>query len=114
MWALMKLYLGKLANVAGYPALVRECEYRSPALDAVVKVKKLELFTVVTVNGLDVYFHRLTGAIDGVGANQGACCTLREAPESARSGALPGASDSSARTRSTEAWSGQHKRSSRS
>ena len=87
MKTLIKLYLGRLANLAGFPAPVRECDYTSHALGAVVRVKKLDLFTVVTVNGLDVYFHRLTGTIDGVGANQDACCTLREAPQSARSGA---------------------------
>jgi hypothetical protein len=27
------------------------------------------LFTVVSVNGLDIYFDRLTGAIDGVGSS---------------------------------------------
>jgi hypothetical protein len=25
------------------------------------------LFTIVTVNGVDVYFHRLTGGMDGIG-----------------------------------------------
>jgi hypothetical protein len=27
------------------------------------------LFTVVTVNGVNVYFYRLTGRIDGVGSS---------------------------------------------
>lgn len=86
---LAKVYLGRLLNLAGFPAIVRECDYRSHALNAVVKVKRLELFTVVSVNGLDVYFNRFTGAIDGVGANPGVGCTLGEVPESTDPGVQP-------------------------
>ena len=62
-------YAGKLLNLMGWPSPVRESNYESPALNAQVSVKKLELYTVVSVNGLDVYFDRLTGAIKGVGCS---------------------------------------------
>lgn len=82
MRSIFKLYVGRLLNLAGYPALVRECEYRSHALNTVVRVKKLQLFTLVSVNGVDVYFNRFTGVIDGVGASPGAGCMLGASQES--------------------------------
>ena len=75
-WSLVKFYVGKLLNLGGYPSLVRECEYESSALGARVSVKKLELYTVISVNGLDVYFKRFTGEIDGVGSNPNADCRV--------------------------------------
>ena len=65
----VKLWFGKLLNLAGFPGLVRECDYHSRALDTVVRVRKLGLYTIVTVNAIDVYFERFTGTIDGVGAS---------------------------------------------
>jgi hypothetical protein len=76
-WTLIKLWLGKLANLAGYPAMVRECDYEGVALNATVRVRRLELYTLVSVNGLDVYFNRLTGSIDGVGASPTSGCSSR-------------------------------------
>ena len=38
------------------------------------------LFTVVTVNGVDVYFYRLTGGIDGIGFNLNAHCKPASTP----------------------------------
>lgn len=61
---------GKLVNLAGLPGFVRECDYRGSATDAAIQVKRTDLYTVVTVNGLDVYFNRLTGTIDGTGTSQ--------------------------------------------
>jgi hypothetical protein len=77
MW---RLYFGKLLNVLGFAALVRECDYRSEAIGANVKVEHRDLFTVISVNGLDVYFSRITGKIDGVGTSQAACCMLDSSP----------------------------------
>lgn len=59
--------LGVLANLAGVPGFVRECEYRASVADVIVSVRKSSLYTIVTVNGVDVYFYRLTGRIDGIG-----------------------------------------------
>jgi hypothetical protein len=56
--------------------MVRKCDYRASVCDATVSVRTRDLFTIITVNGLDIYFHRLTGMIDGVGFSQNADCTL--------------------------------------
>jgi hypothetical protein len=72
MW---RLYFGKFLNAIGFPAAVNKCDYRSGALGVTVKVEHRDLFTVITVNGLDVYFKRISGEIDGVGISQAAYCT---------------------------------------
>jgi hypothetical protein len=63
----LRVLAGKLYNLAGVPGIVRDCDYAATAHDVRIQVKAGDLFTVVTVNGLDIYFHRLTGGIDGVG-----------------------------------------------
>jgi hypothetical protein len=45
-----------------------------------VRVHLGPLFSVVSVNGLDVYFHRLTGRIDGVGFSPAGDCRSDETP----------------------------------
>ena len=97
----IKYLVGKLLNLAGYPAIVRECEYRSRALNADVRVKRLALYTLVTVNGLDVYFNRITGSIDGVGFNPSADCKLGSSPESTDPGVEPDTSGVSTPKRNT-------------
>ena len=70
MWERLRLMwlraTGSLANLLGWPCVVRPCEYTSRL--ASVSVRCGPLFTVVTVNGVNVYFYRLTGRIDGVGS----------------------------------------------
>ena len=73
-WSEVKLWFGKFLNLAGFPGLVRECDYHSRALNAVVKVRKLGLYTVITVNGLDIYFTRFSGKLDGVGTSPTSDC----------------------------------------
>jgi len=67
----IRLVLGTIFNLAGVPGLVRNCEYEAGAMDARISVRVREMYTVVHVNGLDIYFHRLTGKIDGVGSTTG-------------------------------------------
>ena len=57
---------GWLANRTGWPLLIRPTEYSSK-LGVKVSVRRSELFTIVTVDGIEVFFRRLTGRIDGVG-----------------------------------------------
>jgi hypothetical protein len=64
---MFKFYFGKLLNLAGWPGIVRECDYRWADQGIKVAVRKTELHTIVTVNDVDVYFTRLTGKIDGTG-----------------------------------------------
>ncbi len=61
-------WLGGLVNAIGLPGLVREGEYRSSRPHCHVRVRRNRVYTVVSVNGVDVYFHRLSGRIDGCGA----------------------------------------------
>lgn len=77
-----RMLLGKLYNLAGIPGIVRECEYSSSACNARISVKAKPMYTIISVNGLDVYFHRLTGAIDGVGLSAAPNCTSDEVRQS--------------------------------
>lgn len=58
--------LGSLANVTGLPGFVREADYASETAATTVTVRRRSFYTVVTVNGVAVYFNRLSGLIDGV------------------------------------------------
>lgn len=81
LWLSAVGWLGRIANLAGLPGLVRDCEYNSEATSTRVTVRRTALYTIITVNGTDVYFYRLTGGIDGVGASQASCCTTEPVPE---------------------------------
>ena len=63
----MRTWMGKVAHLAGYPCVVREGEYGSPSSGMMVSVKSSDLYTTVTVNGIDVYFNRLSGRLDSIG-----------------------------------------------
>ena len=84
-----KVMAGHLANLAGFPGFVRECSYSASICQAEIRVRKHDLFTIITVNGLDIYFSRLTGAIDGIGLSPMSCCTVGEAPQSVDPAAPP-------------------------
>lgn len=58
-------FWGRVANLAGFPGFVREADYVAES-GATVSVRKSALYTVVTVNGVEAYFYRLTGGLDGV------------------------------------------------
>ena len=75
---------GGVANLAGFPGFVREGAYLSQR-GVSVRVRTSPLYTTVTVNGMDVYFYRLTGAIDGVGFSPLSDCTRDSVPQSADS-----------------------------
>lgn len=61
-------WLGGLVNAIGLPGLVREGEYQASTPHCHVRVRRNRAYTVISVNGVDVYFHRLSGRIDGCGA----------------------------------------------
>lgn len=61
--------LGALLNALGVPGFVARSEYKARVREAIIRVTLGPLFTVVSVNGLDIYFDRLTGTIDGVGSS---------------------------------------------
>lgn len=97
-WTWLRFWIGRLLNAAGVPGLVEDGAYDAHTCQAAIRVKRGPLFTVITVNGLDIYFHRLTGAIDGVGFSPNAGCR----PDAARGSADPDAppAGSTARARS--------------
>ena len=67
MWTLARLWVEKLLVVLGISGLIVNQTYDAAITRAKVRVHLGPLFSVVSVNGLEVYFHRLTGKIDGVG-----------------------------------------------
>lgn len=60
--------MGSIANLAGYPAVLRRGEHSPTVATATVRVRCSDLYTVVSVGNVDVYFTRLTGKYDGVGS----------------------------------------------
>ena len=78
----MRVLAGIVFNLAGIPGIVRDCDYDAGVHDARITVRANTMFTIISVNGLDIYFHRLTGAIDGVGLSASPNCTSDPIPES--------------------------------
>ena len=80
MWTQARLWVGKLLTLLRIPGIVADQTYDAAITRATVRVHLGPLFSVVSVNGLDVYFHRLTGKIDGVGFSPAAGYKSDEAP----------------------------------
>jgi hypothetical protein len=74
--------LGALLNACGVPGLVRPTDYRSGRFGTHVRVICGQHFTVVSIDGKEAYFRRLTGTIDGVGFTPAAEYTPAPARES--------------------------------
>lgn len=85
----MKAWIGRTMNTLGVPAMIHDCDYESEELGTKIKVKRGDRFTLLTVNGVDVYFDRITGKIDGVGFNPTADCTADRTPISTAFRELP-------------------------
>lgn len=62
-----KVLCGKLLNLSGVPGFIRECDYRATVTNTRIKVRINDLFTIINVDGLDIYFKRRSGKISGVG-----------------------------------------------
>ena len=82
-------WIGRLLSAVGAPGFVRECKYKSTEIGVAVSVRVGPLYSVVSVNGVDVYFHRITGELDGVGVNQAFGCTVSDTLGLERFGAVP-------------------------
>lgn len=65
LWQQARMLLGPLLNFVGAPGFVRRWFYRSVLSDAKITVWIDNVFAVINVNGLDIYFDRSTGRIDG-------------------------------------------------
>jgi hypothetical protein len=78
--------IGRAFNALGVPCFVRKGAYESAAFGARVRVRCGELFTVVSVNEIDVYFDRFSGRIDGVGLRNGVHYRSGSTPGPGRAG----------------------------
>lgn len=72
-------FAGHILNLAGLPGFVRDCDYQAGIQNTMIKVRVGPAYSILSVDGLDIYFSRLTGKIDGVGSMSS--YTLGEAPE---------------------------------
>jgi hypothetical protein len=80
MRTMIRLWLGKLFVALGIPGFIVSQTYDAQVTTARVRVYLGPLFSVVSVNGLDIYFHRLTGKIDGVGLTAPSACATDQTP----------------------------------
>lgn len=80
MRTLIRSWVGRLLNGLGIPGLVASQTYEAQIARATVRVALGPLFSIVSVNGLDIYFHRLTGKIDGIGISAASDCRADETP----------------------------------
>jgi hypothetical protein len=86
---MLRLWAGKLLNAIGVPGVVQPGTYEAGIGQVSVRVTVGPLFTVMTVNGVDVYFDRFTGTVDGVGFGVASGCTLADPPRPAASVMMP-------------------------
>ena len=77
---LIRFWAGKVLNAIGVPGIVQSGTYESGVGPTSLRITVGPLFTVVTVNGVDVYLHRLTGAIDGIGYSVATPVSERDSP----------------------------------
>jgi len=69
IWTWIVGALGRVLNSLRVPGFVREGRYKS-RLGERIRVRVSPLFTVINVRGLNVFFDRLTGRVDGVSLSQ--------------------------------------------
>jgi hypothetical protein len=62
-----KGWMGLLANRLGLPAVLSEIEITDELTGQRVSIRKGVYFTIVSLDGRDYYFKRLTGKFDGTG-----------------------------------------------
>jgi len=77
----LRLRLGKFLNAIGFPSIIADGEYDAGNCKAKIQVRSGPLFTVLSVNELEIYFHRLTGQIKFAGFSE-ASFNSPEAPKS--------------------------------
>ena len=75
---MVRRWVGLLLTALRVPGIMVEQRYEAQTTSARVRVYLSPLFSVVSVNGVDIYFHRLTGKIDGVGFSAPPGCKADE------------------------------------
>ena len=68
-----------LATRLGMPGFVKNLDLVDEVTGQIISIRVESLFTMLSVNGRDYYFRRLTGKLDGTGmgcctTSQSACC----------------------------------------
>jgi len=61
----------RLFDKIGVPGFVRDAKITDELTGHSINIRARGLFTKITVNGRDYYFHRLTGRFDGTGTGCG-------------------------------------------
>lgn len=69
----IKELLGWLWNLAGIPPMIETVDHIGIG-SKLVSVRVGRLFTIVSVDGYDLYFTRLTGKFDGTGSGNADIC----------------------------------------
>ena len=59
--------LGKLFELLGIPAVIQPFSYRAGGQD--LQLRTSERYAILSVNGVDIYFLRENGKLDGYGIN---------------------------------------------
>ncbi|MEO5926383.1 MAG: hypothetical protein ABIR70_21350 [Bryobacteraceae bacterium] len=80
--------LGKMLNFFGLPGFAKTGSYQAPVSGVSVRIQHTDLFTVISVDGVDVYLDRTNGDINGVGFNSAAPPTHAGFLELSNSGGL--------------------------
>ncbi|HEV3259945.1 MAG TPA: hypothetical protein VG013_23960 [Gemmataceae bacterium] len=63
----MWLLLGRILKRLGIPGALQDTTINDPVTGQDIRVSVGTLFTKISVNGRDYYFHRLSGRYDGAG-----------------------------------------------
>jgi hypothetical protein len=67
LYGRIQVALGQMLNRLGVPGVIREATIQDELTGQHIQIQAGVLFTRVSVNGRDYYFHRLTGKFDGTG-----------------------------------------------
>jgi len=60
--------LGRVLQVFKAPGFVRPMEYSGEYTDQSLKIRTSPRYTILTINGLELFFLRESGRFDGIGA----------------------------------------------
>lgn len=65
---LLKQQVGRFLNCLGVPGFIRPMEmYDELITHTLLQVRATPLFTIISVDGRDYYFYRISGKFDGTG-----------------------------------------------
>jgi len=63
----MKIFFGKIFEKLRLPGILKPFHYSNGQNDIQVSLRTSAQYSILTVNGLEMYFHRESGRFDGVG-----------------------------------------------